>query len=65
MRENLVKSTCQTEQSTSSATPRAQTITAVAHQQLVSFPTQGATILPMGMVALPIAHVQVFPQCRR
>ncbi|CAG5116241.1 unnamed protein product, partial [Candidula unifasciata] len=36
-----------------------QTLTAIGQPRIVSFPTQGgATILPVGMVAVPLAHMQ-------
>ena len=65
VRENLVKSISQAHlgstQQTTSLPNVGQTITAIGQPRLVSFPTQGgATILPMGMVAVPIAHMQVW-----
>ena len=64
VRENLVKSISQAHseaaQPNTNAPSVGQTITAIGQPRLVSFPTQGgATILPMGMVAVPIAHMQV------
>ncbi|XP_059156385.1 PHD finger protein 21B-like isoform X2 [Physella acuta] len=57
LRESLVKSSPQ-----SLPPPMvtvSQTITAIGQPRLVSFPTQGgSTILPVGMVAVPIAHMQ-------
>ncbi|GFR68964.1 PHD finger protein 21A [Elysia marginata] len=63
VRESLVKSISQAHSgavpTATSVGNQAQTITAIGQPRLVSFPTQGgATILPMGMMALPIAHMQ-------
>ncbi|CAL1540892.1 unnamed protein product [Lymnaea stagnalis] len=61
LRESLVKSTTQSQSQTlaTSLATVGPTITAIGQPRLVSFPTQGgATILPVGMVAVPIAHMQ-------
>lgn len=64
LRESLVKSSTLPVQPNVSSmlSIGQQTITALGQPRLVSFPSQGAAaIVPVGMLAVPIAHVQVGP----